>query len=120
VEQADFYNLAAAVATTLGPKELLAVCQETENRLGRRRDRPRWGPREIDIDILLLGDMVWRDENLTIPHPFLTERAFVLAPLREIAPELRLPGGELLAGRTGAGEVRQLRGRVFPAAGNQP
>ncbi|MDR1069621.1 MAG: 2-amino-4-hydroxy-6-hydroxymethyldihydropteridine diphosphokinase [Gracilibacteraceae bacterium] len=108
VPQADFYNLAAAVATTLAPRELLAVCQRAEDRLGRRRDGPRWGPREIDIDILLLGDIVWHDESLTIPHPFLTERAFVLTPLREIAPDLRLPGGELVAGLEGTGRARKL------------
>jgi 2-amino-4-hydroxy-6-hydroxymethyldihydropteridine diphosphokinase len=108
VPQADFLNLAAAAATTLAPAELLVLCQKTEDKLGRNRDRPRWGPREIDIDILLLGDMVYHSERLTIPHPFLRERAFVLAPLREIAPDLRLPDGEALTGLTGTGRTRLM------------
>jgi 2-amino-4-hydroxy-6-hydroxymethyldihydropteridine diphosphokinase len=108
VPQAEFLNLAAAAATTLTAEELLAVCQKTEDRLGRNRARPRWGPREIDIDILLLGDTVCRGERLTIPHPCLTERAFVLAPLREIAPDLRLPDGRAIAALSGTGRVRRL------------
>jgi 2-amino-4-hydroxy-6-hydroxymethyldihydropteridine diphosphokinase len=108
VAQAEFLNLAAAVATTLTPEELLTVCQATEDRLGRNRSHPRWGAREIDIDILLLGDAVYHSRRLTIPHPLLTERAFVLAPLREIAPDLRLPDGRPIAGLSGTGWVRRI------------
>ncbi|MDR1961046.1 MAG: 2-amino-4-hydroxy-6-hydroxymethyldihydropteridine diphosphokinase [Gracilibacteraceae bacterium] len=108
VPQADFLNMAAAVATTLTPEELLTACQETEALLGRDRARgERWGPREIDIDILLLGKLIRSAPELTIPHPRLTERAFVLVPLLEIAPGLKLPDGTPLTALTGRGAVRR-------------
>ncbi len=92
--QPDFLNAVIEVKTTLNPNELLKNCQELENRLGRKRTI-RWGPRVIDIDILLYESVEINDESLIIPHPRMMERAFVLVPLAEIAPNLVLPSGDL-------------------------
>jgi len=88
--QPKFVNAAVAVDTTLSPRELLGACQEVERALGRERgpDEVRWGPRTIDIDILLYGDKVIREPDLRIPHPRMHEREFVLVPLAQIAPEI--------------------------------
>lgn len=90
-DQPDFLNAAAEVFTSREPRELLALCLEAERRLKRVRAE-RWGPRTIDIDILLFGDRSVQEEGLEIPHPRMTERAFVLAPLAEIAPGLMIDG----------------------------
>ncbi len=84
--QEDFVNAVAEIETQLSPAALLARCHVIEDALGRSR-LVRWGPRTLDLDILLYGDQVINDEELTIPHPLLTTRAFVLIPLTEIAPE---------------------------------
>jgi 2-amino-4-hydroxy-6-hydroxymethyldihydropteridine diphosphokinase len=89
--QPDFVNLCAAAETTLEPEELLGLICRIENGLGRER-RERWGPRRIDIDILTYGDQVRNGPDLQIPHPRLTERAFVLVPLSEIAPDKPIAG----------------------------
>jgi len=89
-DQADFVNAAAEIETHLSARELLERAKEIERSLGRRPG-PRWGPREIDIDILLYGDEVVKDGDLVIPHPHLCERLFVLVPLREVAPDLVHP-----------------------------
>jgi len=86
IEQETFINLAIEISTSLSPMPLLRSIKEIETLMGRRK-LARWGPREIDIDILLYGDLVMRSEHLTIPHILLHERRFVLAPLAEIAPE---------------------------------
>lgn len=88
--QPKFVNAAAAVDTTLSPRELLGACQEVERALGRERgpDEVRWGPRTIDIDILLYGEQVVDEPDLQIPHPRMHEREFVLVPLAQIAPEV--------------------------------
>jgi 2-amino-4-hydroxy-6-hydroxymethyldihydropteridine diphosphokinase len=92
--QPHFVNLAIIVETTLGPHELLARAQEVEIRLGRDRVREkRNGPRTADIDILAYDDLTLNEPNLTLPHPRLFERAFVLIPLAEIA------GDRVIAGR---------------------
>jgi 2-amino-4-hydroxy-6-hydroxymethyldihydropteridine diphosphokinase len=91
VDQPDFLNVAAAVSTRLAPRALLDLCLEAERRLKRVR-LERWGPRLIDIDILMFGDLVLDEPGLEIPHPRMLERAFVLAPLAEIAPSLVLAG----------------------------
>jgi 2-amino-4-hydroxy-6-hydroxymethyldihydropteridine diphosphokinase len=86
-EQDDYLNAVVAIDTDLDPWALLAVAQECE----RSADRVRiehWGPRTLDVDVLLFGDVVLEDPDLTIPHPRMWERAFVLAPLRDVAPEL--------------------------------
>lgn len=90
--QPDYLNAVAALLTRLEAAELLRECQAIEARHGRRRDGERWGPRTLDIDILVFGDLRTATDELTIPHPGLAERAFVLGPLREIAPALSVPG----------------------------
>jgi len=93
VPQENFYNMVIEIETTLLPQELLNLVQSAETELKRQRE-VRWGPRTIDIDILLYGDMVVDEDNLKIPHPEMSDRAFVLVPLLEIAPDLRLPNGD--------------------------
>ncbi|HXC01985.1 MAG TPA: 2-amino-4-hydroxy-6-hydroxymethyldihydropteridine diphosphokinase [Opitutaceae bacterium] len=97
--QPDFLNLVVQVETPHTPHELLAECLRMETDLGRVR-RERWGPRTIDIDLLLYGDAKIDDESLAVLHPRMRERSFVLVPLAEIAPGLKLDGktiGELAA-----------------------
>ena len=91
-DQDWFLNAAIGIATTLSPHALLEACLSTETRLGRVRER-RWGPRVIDIDVLHYAGAAISDERLVLPHRFLRERAFVLVPLAEIAPDLVI-GGE--------------------------
>ena len=88
--QGWFINQVLRIETRLSPYEILKFVLKTEHHLGRKRRIP-WGPRSIDIDILLYGNMVMNDPDLTIPHPHLTERRFVLIPLSEIAPSLIHP-----------------------------
>jgi 2-amino-4-hydroxy-6-hydroxymethyldihydropteridine diphosphokinase len=89
-EQPAFLNAACQVRTVLPPLDLLHELQRIERALGRERLQ-RWGPRTVDLDILFYGDLVLDTAELTIPHPLLAERAFVLVPLAEIAPGLRHP-----------------------------
>jgi 2-amino-4-hydroxy-6-hydroxymethyldihydropteridine diphosphokinase len=92
-DQPAFINAVIAIATTLTPHELLARALTTERSLGRDRSRERhWGPRTIDIDLLAYDDVVLSDADLTLPHPRLFERAFVLLPLAEIAPDRIIAG----------------------------
>lgn len=90
-DQPDFLNAVAEIRTTLEPFDLLTFCLAIERGLKRVR-RERWGPRVIDIDILLYGDLAVSLDGLEIPHPRIGERAFVLIPMAEIAPDLRLHG----------------------------
>ncbi|HZP96790.1 MAG TPA: 2-amino-4-hydroxy-6-hydroxymethyldihydropteridine diphosphokinase [Candidatus Limnocylindria bacterium] len=94
LDQPAFLNCCVAVETAEAPAALLGVLHEVETRLGRTR-RERWGPRTIDADLLLYGEARIATADLVVPHPRLTERAFVLVPLAEIAPETRVPGTEL-------------------------
>ena len=92
-EQAPFVNAVIAVTTSLAPHDLLARAQECERALGRNRAlERRWGPRTIDIDLLAYDDLVLIDRHLILPHPHMLERAFVLAPLAEIAPDRLIAG----------------------------
>jgi 2-amino-4-hydroxy-6-hydroxymethyldihydropteridine diphosphokinase len=92
-DQPPFINLCVAAATALPPHELLARAQSVERALGRDRAKEqRWGPRPVDIDLLAYDDVTLREPNLILPHPRLFERAFVLAPLAEIAPDRRIAG----------------------------
>lgn len=90
VPQGDFINGVAQVATTLGPRELLDACLNVERGMGRERRVPK-GPRVIDLDLLLYGDLVLDAPGLTVPHPEMHRRRFVLEPLAEIAPDARDP-----------------------------
>lgn len=85
-EQPLFLNGVLEMETVFSPQALLDTLQAIERQLGRKRGR-KWGPRVIDLDILLYGDLVMKEEGLEIPHPLLAERSFVLVPLAEIAPE---------------------------------
>jgi 2-amino-4-hydroxy-6-hydroxymethyldihydropteridine diphosphokinase len=92
-DQPAFINCAIAVETALTPRDLLARALDVERALGRDRAREqRWGPRTIDIDLLAYGDMVLTGDDLTLPHPRLFERAFVLVPLAEIVPDRVISG----------------------------
>jgi len=88
--QPPFYNAVCRIATGLSPDGLLRLLKRIEFEIGRRPG-PRWGPRPIDLDILLYGDRVVRREDLVIPHPLLAERPFVLVPLAELSPDLAHP-----------------------------
>ncbi|MCR9135019.1 MAG: 2-amino-4-hydroxy-6-hydroxymethyldihydropteridine diphosphokinase [Alphaproteobacteria bacterium] len=90
-DQDWFYNCCVLVETSLEPRAILEVCLEIERQLKRKRQE-RWGPRLIDIDVLTYGDMAVDEEGLSIPHPYMHERAFVLVPLQEIAADLIIQG----------------------------
>lgn len=95
-EQGPYLNVVARVATLLSPRRLLDAGAQVEQALGRERTE-RWGPRTIDIDILLYGDKVIRRRRLEIPHPRLVQRPFALVPLLEVAPGKHLPDGRSVA-----------------------
>lgn len=112
-DQPDFLNQVIAVETTLDARALWERCSAVEASLGRAREHEtRWGPRAIDIDVLTFGDEVVADEDLQIPHPRIGERAFVLVPLAEIAPRLRISGfgevSEAASALEADGSVRPL------------
>jgi 2-amino-4-hydroxy-6-hydroxymethyldihydropteridine diphosphokinase len=114
LDQPDFLNAAIRISTSLEPEQLLDVCKAIEAEHGRAFGGPRHGPRPIDIDLLLLGDIEMSTERLTLPHPEVTSRRFVLAPLLELDPELRLPDGtELSAALENLGEGQRAE-RVGP------
>jgi 2-amino-4-hydroxy-6-hydroxymethyldihydropteridine diphosphokinase len=94
--QGDFLNAVVLLDTSLEPRALLDGAMEVERSLGRERG-DRWGPRTIDVDILLFGDRTIDRPGLSIPHPELTKRRFVLEPLLEVWPEAHLPDGTALA-----------------------
>lgn len=100
-EQGPYLNLAVRVATLLSPRGLLAAAQKVEQALGRERNQ-RWGPRTLDIDILLYDQVTRRRRSLEIPHPRLTQRPFALVPLLEVAPGTKLPDGQSVASAIGA------------------
>jgi len=91
--QPDFVNAVVELSTALAPQQLLRQLQRIESSHGRVRSGERWGPRPLDLDLLLFGERIIRTPSLTVPHPGLTERAFVLYPLLEVAgPALQIPG----------------------------
>jgi 2-amino-4-hydroxy-6-hydroxymethyldihydropteridine diphosphokinase len=94
--QPDFLNAVIEVETDRSPRDLLAACHRVESALGRVRET-RWGPRTIDLDILLFDDLAVDETDLTIPHPRMIDRAFVLMPLLELQPDVRFPDGRRLA-----------------------
>ncbi len=91
-DQPDYCNAAVGLLTTVEPLVLLDTLQGIENQMGRVRDGERWGPRAIDMDLLVFGDVVMSSEKLVLPHPGISERSFVLYPLADIAPALKVPG----------------------------
>ena len=97
LDQPDFLNAAIRIRTELEPEALLEVCKAIEVEHGRMLAASRHSPRPLDIDLLLLGDLDLTTERLTLPHPEVTSRRFVLAPLLELDPELTLPDGTRLA-----------------------
>ena len=92
IAQPDFVNAAAGLLTRLSPREMLAELKSLEAVLGREPAGERWGPRRIDFDLLVHGTSRLSEDGLEVPHPGIAERAFVLVPLAEIAPELEVPG----------------------------
>lgn len=108
-DQPDFINAVAMLRTSRPPRQLLSDLLDVERRAGRNRradGSDRWGPRTLDLDLLLYGDAVIDEPGLHVPHPRLHERAFVLVPLAEIAPDLSIPR---------IGLVRQALARMAPA-----
>jgi 2-amino-4-hydroxy-6-hydroxymethyldihydropteridine diphosphokinase len=97
LDQPEFLNAALRIRTSLAPEQLLDACKAVEAERGRAFDRPRHSPRPLDVDLLLLGDLELHAERLTLPHPEVTSRRFVLVPLLELDPELTLPDGTRLA-----------------------
>lgn len=93
--QDDYLNAVVQIETSYSPQALLCTCLAIEKQQGRVR-RERWGPRLIDIDVLLYDNLVYESEDYRVPHPGLKERLFVLIPLHEIAPELILPDGKAI------------------------
>ena len=111
--QGNFYNAVARIVTSLPPLELLEELKRIEVEIFHREASGRWGPRSMDLDILLYGDLVLSGERLSIPHPRLFERRFVLQPLSDIAPSLVHPTlgktvAELLASLTTTGKVVRI------------
>lgn len=116
-DQPKFLNAAVEIETQLQPKELFAEVRTIETRLGRTRTE-RWGPREIDIDLLMYDGLVFQDEEVAVPHPEMERRKFVLVPLKEIAPDLVHPISgmtmeELVASCKDAGRVVQSYHKII-------
>jgi len=107
-DQRDFLNACVAVEVGLDPEPLLDRLKAIESELGRRLGGPRHGPRAIDLDLLMLEGSEHRSSRLTLPHPEIPHRRFVLLPLLELDPELRLPGGDALADTLAAVEHQRV------------
>ena len=108
LDQPDFLNAAIEIETELGPEELLDTCKAVERELGREQGGPRHGPRAIDVDLLLLGDLEYQSDRLSLPHREVLTRRFVLAPLLELDPDLTLPDGTSLAAAADALEGQRV------------
>jgi 2-amino-4-hydroxy-6-hydroxymethyldihydropteridine diphosphokinase len=115
LDQPDFLNAAIRICTELEPEPLLDLCKAIEVERGRLFAGPRHGPRPLDLDLLLLGDLELRSDRLTLPHPEVTSRRFVLAPLLELDPDLTLPDGTRLVAALaalGAGQRAEVVGSL--------
>lgn len=119
VEQPDYANAVAELRVSVGAATLLAACKRIERRLGRAPS-VRYGPRAIDIDVLIVGDESVSTPELTVPHPRLLERDFVVTPLLEIAPGITLPDGTPVCAESAtSGRVTGVLGRI-PLPGDAP
>jgi 2-amino-4-hydroxy-6-hydroxymethyldihydropteridine diphosphokinase len=107
LDQPDFLNAVARVRTELGPEELLDLCKAIEVEQGRMLGGQRHGPRPLDVDLLLVGELELESDRLTLPHPEVTGRRFVLEPLLELDPDLALPDGTSLGDRLASLERAQ-------------
>ena len=96
LDQREFFNACIAIETDDGPDELLRTCKAVERAIGREASGVRHGPRVIDVDVLLLGNLVYESERLKLPHPEVSSRRFVLVPLLELNPDATLPNGDTL------------------------
>jgi 2-amino-4-hydroxy-6-hydroxymethyldihydropteridine diphosphokinase len=105
IAQDDFVNAVVGILTTLDPPQLLKETQAIQTAMGRPEKYERWGPRIIDLDLLVFGRDIRKDPDLTLPHPGIVERNWVLYPLADIAPDLDIPG---------LGQVAALKGRIAP------
>jgi 2-amino-4-hydroxy-6-hydroxymethyldihydropteridine diphosphokinase len=108
LDQSDFLNGCVQIETALGPEELLDACKAVERELGRAAGGPRHGPRVIDVDLLLLDGIEYESERLTLPHPEVRSRRFVLVPLLELDPESRPLADALAALGDGGQAVRRV------------
>ncbi|MGY6555408.1 MAG: 2-amino-4-hydroxy-6-hydroxymethyldihydropteridine diphosphokinase [Wenzhouxiangella sp.] len=118
-DQPEFLNAVACLKTELKPLELLRVLLAIETGLGRKRDGERWGPRELDLDLLLVDQLEIDEQELSLPHPRLHERAFVLLPLADLAPDLEIPGLGTVTELLEALPEEELDG-IRPAGGLSP
>ncbi|MGZ4251545.1 MAG: 2-amino-4-hydroxy-6-hydroxymethyldihydropteridine diphosphokinase [Solirubrobacteraceae bacterium] len=110
LDQRDFYNACVRVRTAFEPEELLDACKDVERSLGRQAGEPRHGPRPIDVDVLLLEGVRFSSDRLTLPHPEVLSRRFVLVPPLELDPSLTLPDGRRAAdGLVALGEGQDVR-----------
>lgn len=107
--QPDYVNAVCKIATALSPYQLLDALQQIELKHGRVRKEERWGPRTLDLDILLFGSLIEDTERLQLPHPGIAAREFVLVPLFEITPDLLMPDGQPLAKWVANCNLNQLR-----------
>jgi 2-amino-4-hydroxy-6-hydroxymethyldihydropteridine diphosphokinase len=98
LDQPEFLNAVVRVSTSLDPEALLAACKAVERELGRVAGGVRHGPRPIDVDVLLLGDLSYESERLRLPHAEVTSRRFVMVPLLDVTPDAALPDGSPVAG----------------------
>jgi 2-amino-4-hydroxy-6-hydroxymethyldihydropteridine diphosphokinase len=123
LDQADFLNAAIRIRTELEPEALLDLCKEIEVARGRVLDAPRHSPRPLDVDLLLLGDLELSTERLTLPHPEVSSRRFVLTPLLELDPNLCLPDGTSLTAALaslGPGQRAERVDRPFRVSDSLP
>ena len=120
LDQPDFVNACLRIETKLGPEPLLDVCKQVEREVGRPEDGIRHGPRPIDVDLLLLDELEYSSERLTLPHRDLSSRRFVLVPLLELDPELRLGTGPPLADALASLGPGQAVRRIAPPLPKRP